>query len=297
MRQILKLPQNILPIHRLPQKFLNQVRQNKSVQQALLPFGRTLKPDKWVFIIGCYNSGTTLLENILSSHPQIGGLPLEGVALTDALPRPEEYGWARMWSKCFENVQLLPAEGMDKKAEHIKRQWSIWYPKGKPVLLEKSIANATRMQFLQEYFRPAYFIYIIRNGYAVSEGIRRKANLNKNNNLIYKNRYPIEVCAEQWKVSDEVVAKDSKNIHNFLQIYYEDLCSTPVVVLKTITEFLGLSSLPDQVLERHWDIHKKKSTICNMNDINIAGLSFNDKKQIKNMAWKTLVTHGYDADI
>lgn len=44
--------------------------------------GVELKPQKWIFIVGCYNSGTTLLEKILSLHPMIGSLRDEGVMLT-----------------------------------------------------------------------------------------------------------------------------------------------------------------------------------------------------------------------
>ena len=58
--------------------------------------GRSLAPDRWVFVVGCYNSGTTLLANLLEAHPAINGLAREGVELTDALRRPELAGWPRM---------------------------------------------------------------------------------------------------------------------------------------------------------------------------------------------------------
>lgn len=51
--------------------------------------GHDLTPKKWVFIVGCYNSGTTLLNQILSCHPDILTLPDEGAFLTRRVPTPE----------------------------------------------------------------------------------------------------------------------------------------------------------------------------------------------------------------
>lgn len=47
---------------------------------------------KWVFIMGCNNSGTSLLHYILGSHPDIASLPREGQFLTAVLPQPDHYG-------------------------------------------------------------------------------------------------------------------------------------------------------------------------------------------------------------
>jgi hypothetical protein len=51
----------------------------------------------WIFIIGCYNSGTILLEQIIRQHPAIAGLPDEGQFLTDALITPKSVGVPRLW--------------------------------------------------------------------------------------------------------------------------------------------------------------------------------------------------------
>lgn len=83
------------------------------------------------------------------------------------------------------------------------------------------------MLFLQEYFQPAYFIYIVRNGYAVAEGIRRKADLRRWKNPFYDKNYPIELCAKQWRKTDELVEQDRRHIRRFLQIYYGELPHTP----------------------------------------------------------------------
>jgi len=277
----------------LPYKAFNRLRQTKTCQQLLTPFGRPITPQKWIFIVGCYNSGTTILDHILAQHPLVSGLPEEGVWLTDALPRPEDFGWTRMWFKCLDKVRIGPEKGLEKRAERIKRQWSIWYPKDPVNCLEKSVANATRMEFLQEYFKPAYFIHIIRNGYAVAEGIRRKSNLSRWKNPYYKTTYPITLCAEQWVASDRLISHTSKKLSNFLEIYYEDLCSQPALTMTRITDFLKIEPLPSGLFGRKWTVHEKVAPLHNMNESSFKRLSVEDIEKINHVAGDCLAKHGY----
>ena len=132
------------------------------------------KPEKWVFIVGCYNSGTTLLHEILTNHPQIGYLPTEGHFLTDQLPSEHELDIPRMWHLRKKLFQLESDDSLPD-ATRIKREWSMRLKnRNSPILLEKSPQNGARMPWLQDNFENAHFIALIRNGYAVAEGIRRK---------------------------------------------------------------------------------------------------------------------------
>ena len=281
----------------MPYKAFNRLRQTKTCLKILTPLGKPLSPMRWIFIIGCYNSGTTLLDHILAQHPSIAGLQEEGVWLTDSLPRPEDFGCTRMWHKCLENVSLQPGQNMEQLAARIKRQWSIWYPADPANCLEKSIANATHMLFLQEYFHPAYFIYIVRNGYAVSEGIRRKSNLSRWKNPYYKKTYSISLCAEQWEVSDELITSEAIHLNRFLQIYYEDLCDKPEYVLSRITDFLGIDPLPRSIFHRAWSVHEKVSSIQNMNHQSIKCLSEQDIQAIAAVAGNRLIKHDYTSPL
>ncbi|MBK9319321.1 MAG: sulfotransferase [Bacteroidetes bacterium] len=47
------------------------------------------EPEKWVFILGCYNSGTTLLHKLLATHSDIGSMPNEGQFYSSQLPGGE----------------------------------------------------------------------------------------------------------------------------------------------------------------------------------------------------------------
>jgi hypothetical protein len=269
-----------------------RLQKSSLLQRALTPLGFEPQPERWIFIIGCYNSGTTLLNEILASHPDIEGLPHEGVVLTESLPRPEEEGWTRMWHKCHDEMRIRPSEGPER-AQRIKHQWSLYYASKANNLLEKSIANAVRIPYLQKYFRPAYFIYIVRDGYAVAEGIRRKANPGRWDNPKYQGEYPIDLCARQWRRSDEVVSAARSRAERFLYLQYEELTENPVQVVGQITEFLGLSSLPEDVLRGKWNINGYNEPIRNMNDRSLSRLSSGEMDRIESEAADTLRKYGY----
>ena len=269
------------------------VLMSKSVQRILLPFGHDLKPDRWIFVIGCYNSATTLLASILRKHPDMGGLLNEGAFLTDVLPYPEMYGWPRMWCQCFDKLRInIDAEGKEK-ARRIKRHWSIWYPEAKKNLVEKSISNATRLLFLQKYFEPAYFIYIVRNGFVVSKGIQKKANYKRWSSPYQETGYPIELCAQQWKITDEIVERDEPLLRNLLQISYEELTECPKNTFNKITDFLDMHPLPEKILGETWSVHETVSSITNMNHIGLSRLERSDFEKIERIAGDTLRKYGY----
>ncbi len=282
-------------LRRIPARLRNQFMRTRTGQRLAAPFGAPLAGKKWIFILGCYNSGTTLLKDILASHPEIGTLPGEGVRFTDALPRPEEFGWNRMWCRCLDQLRLQPSEDMEARAHRIKRQWSILYPSGRPFLLEKSVANAVRTDFLQTYFAPAYFIYLVRNGYAVAEGIRRKANPAKYGNPTYPSSYPIALCAEQWRATDRILTADRPRLERFLCLKYEELAATPGSSLQTVTDFLGLDPLEDGKLHRSWQVHGLQSEIRDMNEDALERLSDEDIAQVQEVAGEELAKHGYSS--
>lgn len=253
--------------------------------------GYEISPDRWIFVIGCYNSGTTLLARALSNHPSISGLPCEGVFLTDMLPYPEEYGWPRMWTQCVNRVKI-PENVPDGTVSRIKRQWSVWYQDSAPNLLEKSVANITRLSFLQKHFEPAYFVAIIRNGYAVAEGIQRRADCGKWGNDHYE-QYPISLCARQWVACNEHIEDAWSNLQRKHLVYYEDFASDPGSVISELTDFLGISMIDKRELTTNWSFQEIKGPIRNMNPDSIARLTKKDLDEIERVAGRSLAKHGY----
>ncbi len=262
-------------------------------RRLLLPFASEPTPDRWIFVLGCYNSGTSLLSRILASHPQVSGMPDEGIYFTDALPFPEQFGWPRMWVRCFDDVHLDPSSTPPETVSRIKKQWSLAYPRGATNLVEKSVSNVPRIAFLEAHFQPAFFVAIIRNGYAVSEGIRRRAQPGRFGNPLYGDSYPLELCAEQWRATDEVITRERHGLARFLQIRYEELTERPGSVLSRVTDFLELPPLPESVLDRTWSIKDRMEPIRNMNRRSLERMSRRDFEIVEDVAGDALGRYGY----
>ena len=85
--------------------------QKKLFRKVTAPFfNKTREPIGWVFVGGCYNSGTTLVKNIILLHHSVSGMPIEGDQFSDALADFETGGWARCM---YGNKNLIDQSRVD----------------------------------------------------------------------------------------------------------------------------------------------------------------------------------------
>jgi hypothetical protein len=247
------------------------------------PFSRVPEDRTWVFVLGCYDSGTTLVHDLVASSARCARLPGEGVFLTSQLVAPEDLGWTRMWWKVLGEIRQAEA-GADPAV--VKRDWCVWFDTSRPVFVEKSVSDATRIGWLDGGFPQAKFISLMRNGYAVAEGIRRRAGAGPYRLPRGVSRYPIEWCAEQWVASARLVEGGLASIDpaRVLRLTYEELCADPSGCLGRIGVFLGLPDLAglDVVFLR------------NMNPEALSRLSDEDIERINAVASQELARHGYE---
>lgn len=245
-------------------------------------FGPIPDPDKWVFIVSCYNSGSTLLHQILAQHPQIGSMPGEGQFYTDQLLLPKKVNLPRLWALEPELFYLDESNGRNINIDVLKKQWGARINNlERPIIIEKSPTNAGRTRWLQKYFDNAYFVGIVRNGYAVSEGIRRKSG------------HPLKKAAQQWLQSNEIMLRDFNYLKKSILISYEDLTDNPETTLAGILKFLDLESFNNEVISRVWNIHEKNSEITNMNSLSINRLNDLERLEITEVAGEMLHRLGY----
>jgi len=267
---------------------------NSTILNAFLNLTqKPLKPKKWVFILGCYNSGTTLLAELLSQHPQLSVLPDEGVMLTNQLKRPEDFGWRRMWWKCAEMIKSADLSLGIKSAHVIKRHWAFFMNKNSEIVVEKSIANILRIHFFQRYFADAYFIHIRRNPYAVSEGIQRKAQLMGEQAGTYGNHYPLELCIQQWIASQTVFENEKDKIKNLYEISYENFTNEPQIFAKEICEFLGIEDFDSTIFSQEMEVHGNSMKIKDQNEKSFKRLGSEDWNLINKNAEKVIKEYGY----
>lgn len=260
------------------------------VRRLVRGFYKETKPQKWLFLVGCYNSGTTILRDILEAHPQVSSLPFEGVKLTDAFPNLEEGGWPRMmyrhrdlWDQISENA-----------GERARRDWAPWWRKDASVYLEKSIDHSTRIKWLDKNFTNAYFLSITRNGLSVIEGISRRAKPYGSARYELKSdTYPYDMIADQWVEFENKISEDIKYVENGLRVTYEDLVDNPVKTLSNIFNFLGLSDIHVSKNGVKTIVNGRVYELINQNNKAISRLDAVTKKQIRDRIGSDLERLGY----
>jgi len=243
---------------------------------------------KWIFIIGCYNSGTTLLDRILRQHPAISGLPREGQFLSEVFVTPKAVGVPRLWAEKEALFRFLPTEKVSE-ADIVKQDWIRLLDNPEALFaLEKSPTNTARTLWLERHFNQPYFIHIVRNGYAVAMGIEAKviADYGMMPNLLAK-------AAHQWNRSLEIILEDAPKLTNFLEVSYEDFTANPLGIMANIFAFLGLPVLAAENLLREYNIHGVHSQIENKNLVRLQTMTLEQEKIIYAQAGKLLDKYNY----
>jgi hypothetical protein len=239
-----------------------------------------IRAHKWCFIVGCNNSGTSLLQHLLESMANISTFAHEGQRYTRALKRAEKRGHERVW---FEYVDELRMTQNDSQTcvPRLLHDWmrELTVPIHETIL-EKTTANAVRMEWLQTVFPRSYFIGLVRNGYAVTEGIRRKGHK------------PVSRGARHWNNVNRTLIEDSKNIARFMLVRYEDLVENPAGMAGSLCDFLDLHT--DNIPQIHNTVvSNQESRIVNMNAESFERLSRQDLAEIYTEASEMLDYFGY----
>jgi len=254
---------------------------------------RKKNPEKWVFILGCYNSGTTLLANLLGAKKEISMLQREGARISNHLARPEDLGWNRMWIKCREYVSM---QNNPPDVKDVLSDWNPWWHKGNTrYYLEKSITNIVRIEWLKKNFPDAYFIGITRSAYPVCEGILRKAHpWGSAFAELKKKVYPVEMAAEEWVESNEILFREKQGGGNIILIRYEDLIETPEDVLGKIFRFIGIHELPVQWESTVLKLEDAEFEIVNMNSKSMERLNEKDIAKINSVVKVCMEKFSYE---
>lgn len=245
-------------------------------------------PQKWLFLVGCYNSGTTLFDELLSRHPAISALPTEGHFITDQFVTDYAIGLPRMWvgrEECFR----LTENDAGPDPVRIKKEWAMRLDTSKAVLLEKSPPNSARTRWLQKHFENAHFIGIVRNGYAVAEGISRKAEP-----MHSSAGWSVEQAAWQWKRGNDVLTEDARFLQHFMWAKYEDLVADPQTTLNKIASFISIADFDSVNLNESLQIHEREEALRDLNQQSIVRLSQEEVGQINAVARECLEQFDYE---
>jgi RimJ/RimL family protein N-acetyltransferase len=240
---------------------------------------------QWVFVIGCNNSGTTLLYEMLGCHPAITLLPHEGQYLTRLLPLPGAAGCPRVWTERLDVFRLIEEDDR-VDADRLAYDWlsQAEHPRRR-LIAEKSPPDSIRSRWLQKVFPDSFFVAIVRSGYAVAEGIHRRQG------------YDLRRCARHWSLANRIMLEDAERLNRFVLVKYEDLHSDLPAVAATLGAFLGLDPAPllafrDMELTVH-NMDNAPSRLADYNARSLANLSADDLAAIEHEAAPMLDLCGY----
>ena len=242
------------------------------------------RPEKYLFIICMNNSGSTLLERVMSECQNAVGFPAPGGPdqqvngqgfVPDLMPIP-----GKMVPKCrriWSEQSAILANELHYQWPRIKVRWHEEWARNPKfaganprVFLEKSPPNIFRASMLQKYFKDSWFILMQRNPYAVAEGIRRRAKL------------PIERCIQHWIRCARQQVRNEKTLRRAIKMNYEELSEHPEACRQRVTTFMP--ELSDLDIGREVEVHsldgRVRQPIVNYNAKQIALLSHDDLAEI-----------------
>ena len=200
-----------------------------------------------IFVIGCCNSGTTLMWKTLLRNPGVSGPDIEGQAI-EGLPKYLTHFIGRETFRLFahpkfhEAYYLTENDTSELARQEVFNVYSKYFIEGTR-FIEKSPANSVRMRFLQATFPNAQFVVIIRNGVAVAEGIRRKRWFDPERPHLSGQETTIEQSAEQWLYANKTILNDLAYIKSFRIIRYEKFVENPTAVMNNLYSFLSLPKI------------------------------------------------------
>ena len=229
-----------------------------------------------LFVICPNNSGSTLLKNLLATSNNTWNLAKEGQH-TFGFSGPctrQIAGGGLIWSTRSEWIEKLTNENAYNWA--ITRQ--AWYfsafshnPQA-AVFVTKAPPFLLNVQLLKKNFHNPKFIFMIRNPYAVIEGIyrrRRRSKAPKNGDIrLIASQHIVNCLAQQKK---NIEQHGSENIF----FTYEDMCDRPLHIEKRLSEWFP--ALSDLCLRQTVSVKKTyNEPLRNMNSQQIAQLTHDD---------------------
>ncbi len=206
-----------------------------------------------IFLFGCPRSGTTLLQSLLATHPEIASFPetkffLYGVAKYE--PKRQKFGLIsprlkphlkKYFHKEINRPEMLkyfpkiPFIDLYTRS-FIKVLNILTIEEGKSLWLEKTPDHILYLDYIEKMLPKARMIHLLRNGSDVVASLYEVTH--KYPKQWYK-AWDIDYCLERWKESIEISMKHSHKSNHFLVNYDQLVADTPGII-KKICDFLNI---------------------------------------------------------
>ncbi|KPQ33221.1 MAG: Sulfotransferase family [Phormidesmis priestleyi Ana] len=197
---------------------------------------------KIIFVGGLHRSGTSLLHQILRSHPDVSGFHNTGVPEDEgqhlqsvylpaaAFGGPGRFGF-RKDALMDENHPLATTKNADK----LWQEWSQYWNLDKPFLVEKSPPNLLRTRFLNQLFPECKIVIVLRHPIAVAYATKKWC------------KSPIPLLIEHNLRCYEQFFTDSHSLSNIYLLRYEEFVAEPKKHVSALLEWIGLQSFQNSV--------------------------------------------------
>lgn len=194
------------------------------------------------FVFGCARSGTSILGELIASHPGVHYV-FEASKI-----------WESAGSGEGESHRLTKDHATARTRRRIQKYFLREYETGagRPgqILVEKCPRNCLRIPFLRGIYPQAKLIHIIRDGRDVACSLRPGIGGDKWSHLkppnwrdLFTKYEGVIRCAHAWKAVVEVALADLEDTPH-LEVRYEDLVRDPLATARRIHPFLGLEDDP-----------------------------------------------------
>jgi hypothetical protein len=236
-----------------------------------------------IFVVGCGRSGTTLVHDLLSHHPDVAWISkyterwpmLPQLALLSRLkrlpplryrqwyplPAPREgYRAWDHWDPRERNDRNRPLTEVDvgpQERERIRRLADLHARyQGANRFLNKNTRNSRRVRYLDAIFPDALFIHVLRDPRAVVASLLKVhfwpdmplwwQDGMTPRQMTAEGRAAAAVAAEHWRHSVERLLDDTQSLSpaRYFELRYEALVADPVAAMEDVCNFAQLRPSP-----------------------------------------------------
>ena len=251
---------------------------------------KRLAIERPIFIVGCGRSGTTVLYETLSAHPQLAWFS----NYTERWPRIPQLGWLShlrrsqrvrrsdsrfvpkpmegypLWNRCTgrslaRNAPLTETDVAEAESECLRKLivGHLRYQRARR-FINKNTRNSRRIRYLKEMFPDAVFVHVLRDPRATAASLVNVhwwrdlplwwAENQTPRQLTTDGETDAVIAARHWRFVVERLLADSEALRDsdYLEVRYEDFVDAPVDVLANILDFCELP-WSDRVAEASTD--------------------------------------------
>ena len=215
-----------------------------------------------LFLVGCPRSGTTLLQSLLTTHPQITSFPEShffssvisgriwlrklGIASRRAKPRFLEFLGEIQHQEMQRYLPPFPLFVSQYVQTFIKVLNTLTYQQGKRLWLEKTPRHLHYITDIETFLPTAKFIHIVRNGTDVVASLYDVTHTYPEE---WNGARDVDTCIRRW-IEDVQISLSYARKPNHRIVRYEDLVEDTTSVLQELCDFIGVT-FNDEMLSQH----------------------------------------------